>query len=66
MTKKLTRLKKSPIAGVCAGFGKFFDVDPTIFRLLFAIGILTPYPAVLTYLICWIAIPKEKIIDQEL
>lgn len=66
MNKKLERLKTGPIGGVCEGLGKYFEIDPTLFRLLFGIGIFTPYPIILTYLICWIAIPKEKIIDQEI
>ena len=65
MSKKLTRSKKSPLAGVCAGLGNFFEVDPLWFRLLFLLGLFTPYPVILTYLICWIVIPKEKIEIQE-
>ena len=39
--KKNTRLTKSPsnrmVCGVCAGIGEYFDIDPTVIRLLWAI-----------------------------
>jgi len=61
MNMKLVRPQKSKIAGVCEGLGQYFDIDPNIFRLIFTIGVFTPYPIILTYLICWILIPKLKI-----
>ncbi len=61
MNKKLLRLKKGPIAGVCEGLGQYTDIDPTIFRLLFTVGVFTPFPVILSYLIMWVVIPKEKI-----
>ena len=33
-TKKLYRSKNLIIAGVCSGLGKYFDIDPTIIRLI--------------------------------
>jgi phage shock protein PspC (stress-responsive transcriptional regulator) len=63
MNKELLRIEKGPIGGVCEGFGKYFEIDPVLFRLLFCIGVFTPYPTILLYLIFWIAIPKEKILD---
>ena len=39
--KKNKRLTKSPsnrmVCGVCAGIGEYFDIDPTVIRLLWAI-----------------------------
>ena len=39
--KKKRRLTKSPsnrmVCGVCAGIGEYFDIDPTVIRLLWAI-----------------------------
>ncbi len=39
--KKNKRLTKSPsnrmVCGVCAGIGEYFDMDPTVIRLLWAI-----------------------------
>ena len=57
--KKLYRHRNSEIAGVCGGLGEYFDIDESIFRLLFLVGIFSPLPAILTYLLFWVVIPKE-------
>ena len=49
------------IAGLCAGFGEYLDVDPTIVRLVavfltFFTGI---FPGVIAYLVAWFIIPKH-------
>jgi phage shock protein PspC (stress-responsive transcriptional regulator) len=52
------------IGGVCSGLGRFFGMDPTIWRLIFLCGALFSViiPFTLIYIIMWIVIPKyEKI-----
>jgi phage shock protein C len=66
INKKLFRSKKSKIAGICQGLGEYTGIDPTMFRLLFAVGIFTPFPVILTYLIMWCIIPKQKITTEEI
>ena len=49
------------LAGVCAGFAEYFDVDPTVVRLIWVLLILFPVPLVpafLGYLVAWIVMPK--------
>ncbi|MBU0930326.1 MAG: PspC domain-containing protein [Nanoarchaeota archaeon] len=59
--KKLTRSKNKIIAGVCAGFAEYLDVDPTIVRLIFAIfSILSMGMGLLIYLVAWILMPKRE------
>jgi phage shock protein PspC (stress-responsive transcriptional regulator) len=60
--KKLLRSKNNKvIAGVCAGLGEYFGVDPTVIRLLWVIITLFSFGAgVLAYIIAWIIIPEEK------
>ncbi len=50
------------IAGILGGLGELFDIDPTLFRLLFVfIGLATGIiPLAVAYLIGWIIIPKGK------
>ena len=50
------------IAGIFGGLGELFDIDPTLFRLLFVfIGLATGIiPLFVAYLIGWIIIPKGK------
>lgn len=45
------------LAGVCGGLGDYFDIDPTIIRLLVAFTALIAGSGILLYLIAWIVIP---------
>ena len=46
------------IAGICAGLGEHFDVDPTLMRLIVVVGALASFGVVLIfYLLAWIVIP---------
>lgn len=49
------------VAGVCAGLGEFFGIDPTLVRLFFVFGALFGWagPLVLGYLIMMIVVPEE-------
>jgi len=60
--KRLLRSKKNRmIAGVCAGIGDYFGVDPTVIRLVWVL--LTFFSGgvgVLAYVIAWVIIPEGK------
>lgn len=61
--KRLYRSKSdSKIAGICAGIGEYFDVDPTLIRLLFVfLFIVTGFvPLALMYFIGWWVIPEQS------
>jgi phage shock protein C len=61
MEKKLLRSKKSRmIAGVCGGFGEYFNIDPTIMRLVAVALIFASGAGLIAYIICWIIIPERK------
>ncbi len=47
------------IAGVCAGLGKYFGIDPTLVRLAFVILALAGMSGGLAYIIMWIVVPEE-------
>lgn len=58
--KRLYRTQTNKtIAGVCAGIGRYFNVDPTIVRVLFVLLALAGGPGLLLYLILWLVIPSE-------
>ncbi|MCQ2345212.1 MAG: PspC domain-containing protein [Paludibacteraceae bacterium] len=59
--KRLYRSENKMIAGVCAGFAEYFNVDPTLVRLLYvAISIFTAgFPGLLLYIIMMILIPVK-------
>ena len=59
-TKKLYRSKNLIIAGVCSGLGKYFDIDPTIIRLIWVFLTLASVGTfIIAYIIAWIIIPKQ-------
>ena len=59
--KRLYRsIKDRKIAGVCGGMAEYFDVDPTVVRLLWALSlILGIFPSIIAYIICWVVIPEK-------
>ena len=59
--KKLLRSTKNKmVAGVCGGIGEYFNVDPTVIRLLWVILTLISMGAgVIAYIIAWVIIPES-------
>ncbi len=49
------------IAGVCAGFADYFEMDVTLMRIIFvAMAILPPAIGLIAYVVAWIAVPKDR------
>jgi phage shock protein PspC (stress-responsive transcriptional regulator) len=57
--KRLTRTD-GKIAGVCGGLGKYFDIDPVIFRAVFLFLAIAYGGGILLYIILAIITPKEN------
>ncbi len=58
MNKKLYLSQKDKkIGGVCGGLGEYFDIDPTIIRIVWAIMIFSGV-GLLAYIIAWLVIPN--------
>jgi phage shock protein C len=50
------------VAGVCSGLGRYFDVDPVLIRVLFAIAVVfTGGLALLAYPVLWFLMPEEGV-----
>jgi len=48
------------IAGVCAGLGEYFDIDPTLMRLIFVFGaFVTGSGLFWVYLVMMVLVPEE-------
>lgn len=59
-TRRLFRSRTNrSIAGVCGGLGEYFNVDPTLVRLLFVVFALAGGPGLLVYIILWLIMPEE-------
>lgn len=54
------------IAGVAAGLGAYFDIDPVLFRIIFCALIFAGGSAFLIYILLWIAMPEAKTAHQKL
>ena len=60
MGKRLFRSTKSRVfGGVCAGLGDYFDIDPTLVRLVTLALFFAGGCGLLCYVIGWIVIPEE-------
>jgi len=61
-TERLSRpVRDKKIAGVCAGFARYFDVDVTLVRVLWLVVTVWPLPlfGVIAYIVAWIVMPKD-------
>jgi phage shock protein C len=60
MSKQLYRSKENKIlAGVCAGIAEYFEIDPTIVRIIWLLSIFTGI-GIIAYLICWLIMPEKS------
>lgn len=60
MANKLYRSRSQKIiAGVCGGIGEYFEVDPTLIRLILVALFFVGFSGILAYLVAWIVIPLE-------
>jgi phage shock protein C len=50
------------IAGVCAGFARYFGVDVTLVRILWLVLIFWPLPiGLIGYIVAWIVMPRDPL-----
>jgi len=58
-TKKLYRSNDDRwLAGVCGGIAEYFNLDPTLIRVLFILFGLIVGGGLIIYLILWLVIPQ--------
>ena len=62
MDKRLYRSNEHRmIAGVCGGLGEYFDIDPTIVRLIVVAASLAAGGGLVAYILAWIIIPERRV-----
>jgi phage shock protein PspC (stress-responsive transcriptional regulator) len=63
MADRPQRLERDPsdkmIGGVASGVAKYFGIDPTIVRVIWAIAVLFGGFGALVYIIMWIIVPES-------
>lgn len=58
--KKLYRSTQNKVlAGICGGLAEYFDVDPTVVRLLWILFSCLGGSGVIAYIICLFVIPQD-------
>jgi phage shock protein PspC (stress-responsive transcriptional regulator) len=45
------------IGGVCAGVANYFDVDPTVVRIIWLVAAFCAFTGIVAYIVLWIALP---------
>lgn len=59
--KKLYRSEENrKIAGVCGGIGEYFDIDPSILRLIWLVLIFFGGFGIIAYIIAFVIIPRRS------
>lgn len=59
--KKITKSSSNKmICGVCAGIANYFNIDPTLVRLIWAVLIFCAGTGILAYIIAAIIIPYDN------
>ena len=48
------------LAGVCGGLAEYFNLDPTLIRVLFVILAVLGGSGVILYIALWIIVPKQS------
>lgn len=65
MEKKLTLSKNKKLAGVCDGLAEYFDADPTLVRIIYALlTFSTAFCGILLYPVLWLIMPEPEEIQQ--
>ncbi len=60
--RKLYRSRKDRmIGGVCGGLAKYFNMDPTIIRLIAVLGLVAVGGTFLAYIVLLIVVPEEPV-----
>lgn len=55
--RRLTKSRDKKIWGVCGGIAEYFDMDPTVVRIIWLIAVLGAGTGVLAYLIAALLMP---------
>ena len=65
--KKLTRSRDDKwVGGVCGGIATYTGLDPTLIRILVAVGTVLGFGSlIVAYIVAWILIPADQPAGQQ-
>jgi phage shock protein PspC (stress-responsive transcriptional regulator) len=68
--KSYRRMFRDPdkriMGGVCSGLGAYWNLDPTLIRVIFLILTIFGMAGAIIYLICWIVLPEARTAAQKM
>ncbi|MFZ2510691.1 MAG: PspC domain-containing protein, partial [Gordonia sp. (in: high G+C Gram-positive bacteria)] len=59
-TRPVRRRREGKVAGVCAGLGARYDVDPTLIRIAFVVATLFGGSGILLYIVASLVMPSAR------
>ncbi len=67
MTKRLYKIEKdAKVFGVCEGLGEYFNIDPSIIRLIFVASLFFAGTGFVVYIVLGIVLPDKLEIEQHM
>ncbi len=61
MKKRLYKIEKGKkLCGVCGGIAEYFDIDPTVIRLLWILLVFCAGTGILAYIVAAIIMPTKS------
>lgn len=61
MNKRLYKIEEGKMVdGVCGGIAEFFNIDPTIVRLIWALLCMFGGGGIIAYIVCAIIMPRKS------
>lgn len=61
MKKRLYKIEEGKkVFGVCGGIAEYFDVDPTLIRLLWVVLVLCAGTGILAYIVAALIMPNKS------
>ena len=61
MKKRLYKIEEGKkVFGVCGGIAEYFDVDPTLIRLLWIVLVLCAGTGILAYIVAALIMPNKS------
>lgn len=58
MKKKLYKSRDKKVDGVCGGIAEYFNMDPTLIRLIWVVLTFAGFSGLIAYIICMIVMPE--------
>lgn len=66
--KRIYRLEREgKLAGICAGLGDLYNIDPTLIRLAVVVLCIATgfWPVIIAYLVGWFIIPEKRELEEQ-